>query len=104
MLEENDVEYEYRDYKKDPLTEPEIRSVLALLELAPAQVLRKRDRAFRELELTGSESEDELIASMASHPTLLERPIGIVGKRAVVGRPPARLLTLLEDPLPYLVG
>ena len=70
MLEENDVEYEYRDYRKDPLTEPEIRSVLAMLEVAPAQVLRKRDRAFRELELTGSESEDELIASMAS-------PVGV---------------------------
>ena len=97
MLEENDVEYEYRDYKKDPLTEHEIRSVLTMLEVEPARVLRKRDRAFRELGLTGTESEDELIAWMAAQPTLLERPIGIVGKRAVVGRPPERLLTLLED-------
>ena len=97
MLEENGVEYEYRDYKKDPLSEAEIRSVLAMLDVAPAGVLRKRDRAFRELGLTGTESEDELIESMASHPTLLERPIGIVENRAVVGRPPERLLTLLED-------
>ena len=97
MLEENGVEYEYRDYKKDPLSEAEIRSVLAMLDVAPAGVLRKRDRAFRELGLTGTEPEDELIASMAAHSTLLERPIGIVGKRAVLGRPPERLLTLLED-------
>jgi len=103
LLEENDVEYEYRDYKKDPLSEAEIRSVLAMLEVTPTQVLRKRDRAFRELSLTGTEVEAELIALMASHPTLLERPIGMVGKRAVLGRPPERLLTLLEDPLPYLV-
>ena len=97
MLDENGVEYEYRDYKKEPLAEAEIRFVLAGLRVAPRDVLRKRDRAFRDLGLTGTEGEDELIALMASHPTLLERPIGILGERAVVGRPPARLLTLLED-------
>jgi len=97
LLEGSEVEYHYRDYKKDPLTEAELRSVLSMLEMKPAQVLRKRDRAFRELGLTGTENEDELIALMASHPTLLERPIGIVGKRAVLGRPPERLLTLLDD-------
>ena len=97
MLEENGVEYHYRDYKKDPLAEAEIRSVLSMLEVRPAEVLRKRDRTFRELGLTGSEPEAELIALMASHPTLLERPIGIDGKRAVLGRPPERLLSLLDD-------
>ncbi|MCL7960336.1 MAG: arsenate reductase (glutaredoxin) [marine benthic group bacterium] len=97
MLEENEVEYDYRDYKKDPLTEAEIASVLSMLEVTPAQVLRKRDRAFRELGLTGTEAEHELIALMSAHPTLLERPIGIVGRRAVLGRPPEKLLTLLDD-------
>ena len=97
MLEENEVEYDYRDYKKDPLTSTEIASVLSMLEVTPAQVLRKRDRAFRELELTGTEAEAQLIALMAAHPTLLERPIGIVGRRAVLGRPPEKLLTLLDD-------
>jgi len=97
LLKENGVEYHYRDYKKEPLTEAEIRSVLSKLEVAPAQVLRKRDRAFRELELTGTEAESELIGLMAVHPTLLERPIGIVGNRAVLGRPPVKLLTLLDD-------
>ena len=97
MLEENGVEYEYRDYKKDPLSEAEIRSVLAMLEVAPAGVLRRRDRAYRELELNGTEADAQLIAWMVSHPTLLERPIGIVGKRAVLGRPPERLLTLLDN-------
>ena len=97
MLEKNDIEFEYRDYRKDPLTESEIRSVLASLDVAPSAVLRKRDRVFRELGLTGAEGDEKLIALMASHPTLLERPIGIRGARAVVGRPPDRLLSLLQD-------
>jgi arsenate reductase len=97
LLEENDVEYEYRDYKKDPLTEEEIQSVLVNLGVGPRDVLRRRDRAFRDLGLSGAEDEEELIALMASHPTLLERPIGVVGDRAFLGRPPDLLLTLLDD-------
>lgn len=61
-------------------------------------MLRPRDRAYRELGLEGHESDDQLIAHMAQHPTLLQRPIGIVGERAIIGRPPERLLELLEPP------
>ncbi|MDH3744338.1 MAG: arsenate reductase (glutaredoxin), partial [Acidobacteriota bacterium] len=52
------------------------------------------DKAFRELGLTGEEPDADLIRDMAAHPTLLERPIGVLGDRAVVGRPPEKLLEL----------
>jgi len=94
LLKERGVEFRYREYRKDPLTQAEIRAVLKKLRLKARQVLRTRDRAFRELGLDGDEPEAKLIALMAEHPTLLERPIGIRGGRAVVGRPPARLLEL----------
>ena len=97
MLQDEGVDFEYRDYKADPLSEAELRSVLTALDVAPAAVLRKRDRAYRELGLTGTEGDEKLISLMALHPTLLERPVGVLGARAVVGRPPARLLTLLDD-------
>jgi arsenate reductase len=57
--------------------------------------VRKRDKAYKELGLTGTESDDVLIPLMAEHPTLLERPIGVLGDRAAVGRPPSNLLELL---------
>ncbi|MDH3253924.1 MAG: hypothetical protein OEM62_02955 [Acidobacteriota bacterium] len=41
---------------------------------------------------------------MVAHPTLLERPIGVVGKRAVIGRPPERLFELFESPRDIRVG
>lgn len=63
--------------------------------MAPGDLLRVRDRANQELGLTGEESAEELIAAMAEHPTLLQRPIGVVGDRAVVGRPPEALLELV---------
>lgn len=96
MLNEKEIEYHYRETSKEPLTEAEIRQVLGKLGVGPHDVLRRRDKAFRELALTGDESAEVLIAHMAEHPTLLQRPIGIVGDRAVVGRPPERLLELLS--------
>lgn len=98
MLEENDVAYRYREYTDEPLDEAEIRRVLELLGVGPKAVLRKDDRAARELALTGEEDDDTLIAHMAGHPTLLQRPIGVLGNRAVVGRPPAKLLELVYPP------
>ena len=94
MLDENGIEYRYREYRQEPLSESEIRSVLDKLGLAAHDVLRPRDRAFKELGLSGNEPESDLIARMAEHPTLLQRPIGVKGNRAVVGRPPENLLEL----------
>lgn len=97
MLKENEVPFEYREYRRDPLSAAEIRDLLAMLGAAPRDLLRTRDRAFKELDLTGVEGDDRLIELMAEHPTLLQRPIGIRRGRAVVGRPPARLLELLDE-------
>ncbi len=95
MLDEKGIEHRYRDYVKNPLSEAEIREVLAHLGLRPRDVLRKNDAAYKELGLTGDEPDAKLITAMAQHPTLLQRPIGIEGDRAVVGRPPERLLELV---------
>ena len=94
MLEEHGVEYRYREYKKEPLSEEELRELFAKLGVSPRELLRKRDKAYRKLGLSGDEPEERLIELMAGHPTLLERPIGVVGDRAVVGRPVERLLQL----------
>ncbi len=95
MLNERGIEFEYRDYKKNPLSETEIRDTLALLGTSAREVTRRNDRAYRELGLSGDEPADVLIAHMVEHPTLLQRPIGIVGERAVVGRPIDLLLDLV---------
>jgi arsenate reductase len=97
LLDEKGISYRYRDYVKDPLTEAEIRDVLTRLGLRPRDVLRKNDAAYKQLGLTGDEPDAQLIAALAKHSTLLQRPIGIAGDRAVVGRPPERLLELVGE-------
>jgi arsenate reductase len=95
LLDEKGIPYKYREYTKDPLSEEEIRNVLSLLGLRPKDVLRVKDA--KERGLTGSEPDGELIAAMARHPTLLQRPIGIAGGKAVMGRPPENLLALAGE-------
>lgn len=89
MLDEKGIPYRYREYNREPLSEKEIRDVLRKLGLKPRDVLRKNT-----LGITGDEPDKELIAAMSRHPGLLQRPIGVLGDRAVVGRPPERLLEL----------
>lgn len=94
MLNERGVEFRYREYREDVLSEKEIRAVLKKLGVRAKAVLRRNDKAFKDLGLSGDESETKLVSLMAKHPTLLQRPIGIKGKKAVVGRPPEALLEL----------
>ena len=94
MLEEHGIEYRYREYTKEPLDKAEITKILGYLKMSPKDVLRKNDKAYKELGLTGKESDKKLISLMAKHPTLLQRPIGIKGKKAALGRPVENLLAL----------
>ncbi len=93
MLNDNGIEFEYREYKKEPLSKKELQGVLKKLGVGPRDVLRKRDAT--KLGLSGDESDAELVDLMVENPTLLERPIGVVGNKAAVGRPPEALLELV---------
>lgn len=93
MLNERGIAHTYREYTKEPLSADELRQILGWMDARPGDILRARDA--KKLGLTGSEPDDELIAQMAEHPTLIQRPIGVVGTRAVLGRPIENLLELV---------
>ena len=96
MLTERGVEFTYREYTQQPLDEAELRDVLARLGLAAKDVLRKPDAKKLGLGLSGQEGDDVLVPLMAQHPTLLQRPIGVAGDRAALGRPVENLLELID--------
>lgn len=96
MLRERGVEHQYREYTDAPLSKAELKDVFEMLGVGPKDLLRRNDKAFKELELSGDESDAKLLKLMASHPTLLQRPIAILNGRAVVGRPVDAILSLLE--------
>lgn len=97
MLDEKAIPYRYREYTREPLSEGEIREILRLLGIPARDLLRTQDAAYRELGLAGETTDDELVRAMARHPTLVQRPIGRLPGKAVLGRPPERLLALIES-------
>jgi len=94
LLDAKGIAYRYREYTEEPLSVEEIKTLLTRLGVTAHDVLRRNDKAFKENGLTGQESATQLVRLMARHPTLLQRPIGVKGKKAVLGRPPENLLSL----------
>ena len=59
-------------------------------------LLRKGEDAYKDNELKNADLDDDyLLAMMAAHPKLIERPVVVRGNKAVLGRPPENVLTLL---------
>ena len=94
LLDENNVDYEYREYKKNPLSLEELQDLMTKLDVPANTLLRKRDKAYKEKGLTGSEDDATLLALFVEFPTLMQRPIFVNGDRAVVGRPIENMLTI----------
>lgn len=95
-LEARRVPMELRDVVRDKPTAEEIRQVLAKLHLSARELLRSRDRVYRELRLGEREvPEGELIRLMAQNPGLLRRPIIIRGRRAGIAKDPKAAEALL---------
>lgn len=97
LLRESGVDFERVNYYVEPLTEEKLRELLRKMKLKPRDILRAREAVYKELELDARDlSDDELIALMAKHPDLIQRPIVERGDRAVLGRPVENVRPLLE--------
>jgi len=94
LLEERAVAFRERRYLEDPLSPAELAELAARLGSARAWA-RRGEPAWRESGLDDDAGDAEILAAMAAHPVLIERPILVRGHRAVVGRPPERVLELL---------
>ena len=84
------------EYLKTPPSTEDLSEALAKLGLEPRALIRKKEAAYEELGLSDEGlSRGELLAAMAAHPVLIERPLVFRGERAVLGRPPENVLSLL---------
>jgi arsenate reductase len=95
LIREQDQEPEIVEYLKTPPDAATLRELLAKLGLSARDVLRKGEAVYKELGLAGGKTEDELIAAIVANPILLERPIVVAGGKAVIGRPPEKVLEIL---------
>ena len=84
-------------YLEAALDADALRVLVRQLGLPPRALLREGEPQYADLGLAAPHLDDEqLIAAMAAHPRLIERPVFVHGDRAVIGRPPERVLELLD--------
>lgn len=96
LLRERGVEPEVVEYLKTPPDVATLTRLLGQLGLRPRDLLRTKEPEYRAAGLDDPGLEDAaLVRAMVEHPRLIERPIVVAGKRAILGRPPERVLELL---------
>lgn len=94
LLEERGISHQIRLYLKEPPDVAELAALLVRLGKPPRDLIRRGEAIYKELSLAGAD-DAALIAAMVANPVLIERPILDDGSRAVIGRPPETILSLL---------
>ena len=95
FADDNDISLSVIDYQTSPLQLAELRTLQQQLGIPVRDMVRDGEAIFDTLQLTHV-SDETLLAALASHPQLLQRPIVIYQGRAVIGRPPEQLHALLR--------
>lgn len=95
MLEKCNSDVKVIEYLKEPPSFEQIQSLIELLEIAPHALLRTKEEAYRQHNLSVDSSTETIIQAVVDHPILLERPIVVAGKKAVFGRPPENIKSIL---------
>ena len=96
ILDNKEIKYNVIEYLKVPPTAKELKDILKLLNIRPIQAIRKNENEFRENNLNQFIEDDEaLIRMMIKYPKIIERPIIIIGKKAVIGRPPENIYEII---------
>ena len=97
LLQERGIEPQVVRYLDTPPNAATLRTLVRKLGIRPRELLRTGEEEYRSLGLADeSVGDDAIIEAMAAHPRLIERPILMRDERAVIGRPPERVLELLD--------
>lgn len=93
LLEGKGIKPEIVEYLKEPLTEVEILALIKLLPGKVEEIVRVKEEAFLEAKFDTSDVR-QIAKNIAKHPVLMERPIVVHGKKAVIARPPEKVKDL----------
>jgi len=86
-LERMKADLDSRDFFKDPFSETELKKIIKMTGKNPSELLRKRDKMYKELNLENNKKTgSQIIKLMVKHPGLILRPIVIIKNKAFVGK------------------
>lgn len=96
LLEARGIAFDVRLYLEKPLSVEELGDLARRLDSPVIGFTRRGQSEFADAGLSGDSSDGEILAAMAATPILMERPILMRGKHAVIGRPPEDVLRLFD--------
>lgn len=95
LLENSGKDFEVIKYLDNQISEKELTDVISLLGIKPMDLIRKNEAIWKSDYKSKKLSDNDLIKAMIKYPKLIERPIVINGKQAVIGRPPVKILDII---------
>lgn len=95
ILEESKLEFEVINYLKTPTSNEELTEIIKLLGISPIDLVRKNEAIWKENYKGKELTDSKIITAMVENPKLIERPIVINNGKAVIGRPPEIIKTIL---------
>ena len=96
LLKENNCEIEIRDYLNIPPSKKEIKEILTMLNCKAIDIVRTNEPLFIEKFKDKKITNAKWIEILSKNPILIERPIVIDGKKAVIGRPVKLVVDLIK--------
>ena len=83
------------EYLKTPPSVDELDEILRKLNLPPDGLARKKEALYAEKVADRSLSRDQWLELFHTHPILIERPVVVIGDRAIIARPPEKVKEIL---------
>lgn len=100
LLQAHGIDPVQRLYLQNPPDEKTIRFLIKALNSDARSLIRSSEPVFKERGLDKPNlSDQQLIDALIAHPKLLQRPIVVNGTKAVIGRPPMNVLSLINKPV-----
>lgn len=96
LLLKSGKEIEVVEYLTNPPTRTELLKIISLLKIKPQDLIRKNEQDYIHHFSDKDLNDEEWIQAMHDYPQLIERPIVIVGDKAIIGRPPSLVLDLIK--------
>ena len=96
ILIDSGVKFETIEYLKTPPTQKEIKALLGMLGMKAEDIVRKKESLFKEKFANKKLTEEQWIKVLSENPILIERPIIVKGNKAIIGRPPEKVLEFLK--------
>lgn len=82
-------------YIEDPLSTSALERLIGLLDIKPIELVRTEETIWKESYKGKELSDNEIIKALSIHPRLMQRPIVVNGKKAIIGRPPLNIKSIL---------